>query len=146
MQATSYNTLRRQLPRMDISVGKRSIEAWAAFKANALWVIQRRTMSKNDLAKPIEAKGGPVSKTVYNALGEEHPPNIETMQAIAEQLDLPLWVLMIPNLPKELLEGLERKRFEKLVTDFFVSGETGRSRIAETAGNWGDQAREKKPR
>jgi hypothetical protein len=129
---------------MGNGVGHRSQEAWNAFKANALWVIERREMTKNDVARPIEARGGPVSKTVYNALGADHPPNIETMQAIAEQLDIPLWILMVPNLPKELLEGAERKRFESIVADFFISNETGRTRIAETAANWGDLGRAKK--
>lgn len=132
---------------MDTRVGKRSVEAWEAFRVNALWVLKRREMSKNDIAKPIEKRGGPVVKTTYNALSDadpRHPPNIETMQAIAEELDIPLWILMIPGVPQELLEGSERKRFETVVTDFFASADTGRSRIAETAANWGGLAREKK--
>jgi hypothetical protein len=124
---------------MGNGVGPRFHEAWIAFRTNALRVIEGRGMNKNDIAKPIQERGGPVSKTTYNALGPDHVPNIETMQAIAEELDLPLWLLCIPGLPEELVKNeRERKQLERIVTQYVKCRDTGRQRIAETAQNWHD--------
>jgi hypothetical protein len=122
---------------MGTSASSRHQQDSLAFKKNVGVVLEARGMNANDLAKAVERKGGKVSKTVYNALNARHPPNIATMQDIASELDVPLWILLIPNLPAQILLEAERARFAKVVADFLGCDEIGRTRIAEAATSWG---------
>lgn len=91
-------------------------------------------MNKNDLGKAIEARGLASNKTAYNVLSTEpQPRQLESLAAVAEVLDIPLWVLMIPEIPKELLDGAARQQFITAVQHYIGCDEEGRREIADTA-------------
>lgn len=120
---------------MSRSVGPQFQGAWNAISGNVGTVLKLRGMNVNDLASEAERKKRSASKTIYNALKQSHPPSYKTLIAIAETLEIPLWLLMIPNLPKELLDSPGRERLLRLVGDYLACDETRHKQVAEfTAG------------
>src|SRR5688500_12684896 len=99
-----------------------------ALSANTLAILGVREMKRVKLARLIEADGGPVSKTTYNILAKNHPPNLENWAYIAKALDVPLWVLLIPGLDQNpnLLKQDGLRRLVKLVANYMACDEAKR--------------------
>jgi hypothetical protein len=72
-------------------------------------------------------------KTVNNAVKARHNAKIGTLNAIAETLGLPLWVLMIPDLPEEFLRDQDAQRLVRLVQGYLESDGEGRAHIENIA-------------
>lgn len=119
---------------MPKSFATRYEEALKSFQTSVELVLEARGMNKNDLGKAIEAKGLASNKTAYNVLSDEpQPRKLESLAAVAEVLDIPLWILLIPEIPKELLDGEARKQLIATVQHYMACDEEGRREVADTA-------------
>lgn len=110
-------------------IDARTQAAQDALSANVLAILGVREMKRVDLARAIESDGGPVSKTTYNILAKNHPPNLENWAYIAKALDIPLWVLLIPGLDKhiDMLKADGLKRLVKLVNNYIACDDERRA-------------------
>lgn len=127
-------------------IGPRQQEAWNAFRGNVKKVLEMRGMNVNGLGIEVERKTRTVKKTVYNALKATHPPEMKSLVDIAETLNIPLWLLMIPDMPAELLDGPEREKFLRTVENYKACDSTRRDQVANFAAAIGDLCRASKPR
>lgn len=75
----------------------------------------------------------PSEKTVNNAVEARHDAKISTLDAIAEGLGVPLWLLLIPDMPPELLKDPAANRLVRLVEDYISSAGEGRQHIENIA-------------
>lgn len=70
------------------------------------------------------------TKTINNIVNARNPPQLDNLSTIADYFDVPLWVMFIPELPKELLEKEKLARLQKLVEDYLLCANDER-RFAE---------------
>src|SRR5689334_24016590 len=115
MQETRYNDGGGQFWRMGTTAGPLSLDTWNAIRKNANRLLGARGMKPVDIAR---RKDGTVDKTPYNVLKGTNPPALRSIERLATLLKVPLWVLMIPNVPDELCTDEGLKQIERLVTDF----------------------------
>lgn len=90
----------------------------SAFNRNVATLRRLRNIENDsELWRVMTKKIGdaPSRKTVNNALQGRHDAQISTLQAIAETLDCPLWVLFIPNLQDADMESPHRERLIALM-------------------------------
>lgn len=130
MQATSYNDFRGQLSRMATRTGPLTLETWIAVQRNGNRLLGARGMKLVDIAR---RKDGTVDKTPYNILKGTNPPSLPSLEKLAAQLRVPLWVLMVPGIPDHLCTDDGLKMIEKLVMDFAKCDTSDRTRIANLA-------------
>lgn len=90
------------------------------------------------MVKQRSRQTGPSEKTVNNALKARHDAKISTLNAIAEALEVPLWVLLIPGLDKhvDLLKNDGLRRMVKLVENYMACDDAKRA-DAETVAQAG---------
>ena len=110
-----------------------------AIRKDALGITSDRDLY--GMIKKMPRVVGPSEKTVNNAVKGRHDAKISTLNAIAEALDLPLWVLLIPELPPELLQEPDAHRVVRLVQHFIASNGEGRSHIENIAAAAAYQSR-----
>jgi len=113
-------------------------DAQEALSANTLAILAVREMKRVDLARELQANGGPTLKTTYNILSKRHPPNLENWAYIARALDVPLWVLLVPGLDQhpEILKADGLRRLVQLVENY-VACDDSRRREAEIVAQAG---------
>lgn len=80
-----------------------------------------------------KARKAPGEKTVNNAVKARHDAKISTLNAIADALGLPLWVLLVPEMPPDLLQEPDAHRVVRLVQNFLASNGEGRTHIENIA-------------
>lgn len=112
-------------------------KATDAFVTNLRVVLKGREMKRAALGASMEkAKKSVSMKTVYNVANKTHPPHARTLIRIAEKLQIPVWVMFIPNLPEEVLERGNLERFIKMVSNYFETHEDERHHVESTAATW----------
>jgi hypothetical protein len=106
-------------------------EAQSAFSETVGAALSVRGMKAVNLADRDQKN----KKTVYNVLDLKHPANLESMAKIAEKLDIPLWMLMIPGLAKhrDLLKPGALKPLRAIVENYLESSASRRTDIEECA-------------
>lgn len=95
-------------------------------------------MKKADIAR---RRDGTVDKTPYNVLTGANPPKLQSLESLAQRLEVPLWVLMIPGIPDELCNDAGLKSIERLVTNFWKSESRDRHRLSEMADGFAAAAK-----
>jgi hypothetical protein len=86
-------------------------------------------------------KGAISQKTVNNASKGRHDAKLSTLEAIAESVQVPLWIMFIPGLDKRFMETQSKDRLVKLVTDYLASDGAGRGQIENAAALYADLAK-----
>lgn len=106
-------------------------EAQSAFSDNVKAAIDVREMKAARLAD----RGDKNKKTVYNVLALGHPAKLESLAKIAEKLDIPLWMLMIPGLAehRDLLKPGALKPLKAIVDNYLNTSPGRRDDIEECA-------------
>lgn len=97
---------------------------------NVRKLMDAENFSQTDLARKAEI----AQKTVSDLLGygrtQQKAPTLRTIEAIARALQVPVWVLLIPDLPLELLRSAQ---FANLVLDYRAATASGRDSIERIA-------------
>jgi hypothetical protein len=89
-------------------------------------------------AMKTSRKGSISQKTVNNASKGRHDAKLSTLEAIAESVDVPLWVMFIPGLDQKFMETPAKDRLVKLLTDYLASDGAGRGQIENAAALYAD--------
>lgn len=106
---------------MDSAHQSRLLDARAAFVAKLKVLREKAGLSQAELVRDMKKRGHPLSqKSVSNIERVEHDTQLSNYAAIAEHFGVPLWVMFVPGLTPELLEGEKLKRLEKLVQDYLA--------------------------
>lgn len=114
----------------------------AAFAKNARVRMEALGVaSDRELYRMVLKRTQVGEKTVNNALKARHDAKISTLNAVAEALGLPVWVLLIPEMPPELLQEPDAQRVVRLVQHFIASNGEGRSHIENIAAAAAYQSR-----
>lgn len=100
------------------------------FAKNLQRLMDHHGLSQNELAK----RSGVGQRTLSTLLDQKRPlemnPRSTTIQQLAEYFDVPSWILLIPDLPLDLLTD---KRLAQLVERYRDSGNQGRESIDRVA-------------
>jgi len=81
-------------------------------------------LNDGQLAQAMEKGKVRVSKkTLNNIRHAKHPTGIDNLEAVANQLDVPLWIMLIPNLPTQFLVNPLKDRLRAMV-EHYVEFET----------------------
>lgn len=83
-------------------------------------------------------------KTVNNAAKGRHDAKLSTLEAIAATVDVPLWVMLIPDLNRDFMENSAKDRLVKLVADYAHADGAGRGQIENAAALYADLNKKKK--
>lgn len=111
-------------------------EALAAFREGVATLMTIRDIkSDSELARIVTRKvpGGPSRKTVNNALAGRHDAQISTLEAIADALDCPLWVLFLVGRQSEDLRSPTRERLIAVVKDYLACSDADRHHVESLA-------------
>lgn len=102
----------------------------AAFRANVrtLMALQGIT-NDSEMWRLVSRRvaGAPSRKTVNNALQVRHDAQISTLEALAEALNVPIWVMFIPDLKESDLQSPNKERLTALVQNYLRCDNDGRS-------------------
>lgn len=90
----------------------------------------RNFESDSQLAEKVDGKA---RKTINNALSGRHDAQISTLQAIADALDCPLWVMFLVGSTPEDLESPARERLIAVVTNYLKCDSEGRHHVESMA-------------
>lgn len=102
-------------------------QAQIAFGENLKELLRRQELSQAGLGRALSRGNGGVStKTINNIVEARHPPELGNLSTIAEFFGVPLWVMFIPGLPKEMLERSSLERLRKLMDDYLACGDNER--------------------
>lgn len=102
--------------------------AHEAFAAKLKWLRDRESLSQLGLVKEMKKKGREVSqKSVSNIERIEHDSQLSNYVALADHFGVPLWVMFVPGLSTELLEGDRLKRLVGLVQDYLACSDDHRA-------------------
>lgn len=108
-----------------------------AFRGN-LAALKRLRGIENDselwrMVKRKNNSNSPSRKTVNNAVQARHDAQISTLQAIAESLDVPLWLMFIPGLQDADLQSPNKEKLIALVENYLGCPENGRHHVESMA-------------
>lgn len=122
----------RKLDESPVSVGL------AAFSRNVRFAMDGQGVSsESELGRMVKrsstAPGAITTKTINNALNQKHDAKIGTLDAIAQGLKVPLWVLFVPGLKKEDLASPNRERFIAMVRHYLECDDEGRQQTEAAA-------------
>jgi transcriptional regulator with XRE-family HTH domain len=106
-------------------------EGLAAFSSAARVLMKLRKIESD--AQLAEAVRGVDRKTVNNALSGRHNPKISTLEAIADALDCPLWVMFLVGKAEKDLESPYRERLIKMVEAYLQCDDEGRHHVESLA-------------
>jgi hypothetical protein len=109
-------------------------EAQTAFSDNAHSLLHFRSESQAEVGRAVKKRGLEVApKTVNNIFEARFPSELRNYTAIAEHFGVPLWIMFIPKLEKEMLRGDGLARLVKLMTDYMDCSDTQRKEVEEAA-------------
>jgi hypothetical protein len=119
--------------RSPVDVGMDAFAKNVAARMDALSIEGDRELYK--MVKQRSRQDGPSEKTVNNAVKARHDAKISTLNSIAEALEVPLWVLLVPGLDKhpDLLRGDMPKRLARLVESYMACDDGKRGDIETVA-------------
>lgn len=122
--------------RSPLDIGMDAFAKNVAARMEALSVEGDRELFR--MVRQRSRQDGPSEKTVNNALNARHDAKISTLNSIAEALEVPLWVLLIPGLDRhpDLLRGEGLKRLACLVENYMACDDArrGEAEIVAQAG------------
>lgn len=119
------------MPKSPLDIGMDAFSRNVAVRMSALGIGTDRELY--NMVRKLYRQEGPKEKTVNNAVKARHDSKISTLNSIAEALGLPLWVLLIPEMPEELLKEPDAHRVVRLVQNFLASNGEGRTHIENIA-------------
>jgi hypothetical protein len=124
-------------------MGRRSTdhvaEGLAAFSSAARTLMKIRNIeSDSQLAEKVDGKA---RKTINNALSGRHDAQISTLQAIADALDCPLWVMFLVGSDPSDLESPARERLIAMVTHYLACDSDGRHHVENMASAFAAKSR-----
>lgn len=108
----------------------------AAFREGVATLMTLRGIkSDSELSRIVSRKvaGGPSRKTVNNALAGRHDAQISTLEAIADALDCPLWVLFLVGRKSKDLESPARERLIAMVQGYLQCDSESRHHVESLA-------------
>jgi transcriptional regulator with XRE-family HTH domain len=114
-------------------------EGLAAFSSAARVLMKLRKIDSD--AQLAEAVRGLDRKTVNNALSGRHNPKISTLEAIANALDCPLWVMFLVGRADRDLESPYRERLIKMVECYLKCDDEGRHHVESMAAAFAAKAK-----
>jgi transcriptional regulator with XRE-family HTH domain len=93
--------------------------ALAAFGPKLETLLKQRDISQAELGRQLKRRGAKISgKTINNIVNARHPPELGNLTAIADYFNVPLWVMLVPDLPLEMVSGEPLKRLDKMIRDY----------------------------
>lgn len=114
----------------------RIAEGLAAFREAVPILMELRGIkSEAELARMVKRRmaSGPSPKTINNALAGRHDAQISTLQAIADTLDCPLWVLFLVGRQPADLEIPTSERLVAMMTNYLQCDAEGRHHVESLA-------------
>ena len=91
-------------------------------------------LSQMALQRETEREGIKVSQgTISDIESDSADSGFSNYAALAAHFGVPLWLMLIPGLDTDLLEGDRLKRFRKLVEDYVACDDTTRVHIENLA-------------
>lgn len=108
--------------------------ALAAFAPKLKYLLERNELSESALGRALKRQGESVStKTINNLAAARENSKLGTLAVIADHFGVPLWVMLIPKLPNEMIEGDALKRLAGLIDDYVEADAGGRKQIENLA-------------
>lgn len=108
--------------------------ALAAFAPKLKHLLDEAGLSEPQLGSVLKRRGQPVSPKTINNLGKgRHNSQLGNLAVIADYFGVPLWVMLIPDLPLEIVQGEQLKRLDKLMRDYIACDEAGRQHTENIA-------------
>ena len=108
--------------------------ALAAFAPKLEFLLERNNLSESALGRALKRQGQPVStKTINNLAKARENAKVGNLAVIADHFGVPLWVMLIPNLPPEMIEGEALKRLAGLIEDYIDADSGGRKQTENLA-------------
>lgn len=139
LQEKYYPCNLRELRAMGKTIESISAEALSAFRANVAIVMTQQNIESHSemwrVMKKKMAKGMkvPARKSINNALSARHDAQISTLAAIADGLNVPIWILLIPDLNESDLASPHRERLAALVQNYLHCDNEGRNHTESMA-------------
>lgn len=108
--------------------------AHSAFAEKLKVLRERRGVAQMDLEREMKKRGAKVvQKSISNIETLKHDSQLGTYAAIADYFGVPTWVMFIPGLDSELLEGEKLHRLKKLVENYLKCDDTERGHVENMA-------------
>lgn len=113
-------------------------EALNNYSKNLRVLLSQAELSESDLERELmRTKTKKVStKTINNIVNSRHPPQLDNLSAIAEHFGVPLWVMFLPELPKELLVPPFKDRLVGLMENYLACDGEGRMHTENIAATF----------
>jgi len=112
-------------------------DAARAFRENFEYLFEKLHLSQERLAETVKRRGGALSqKSISNIKNLSHRSTLSAYSQVAEALGVPVWVMLIPNLRKELLDQPYAHRFTKLIADYACCNDEQRDYIEKMAAGY----------
>jgi uncharacterized protein (UPF0147 family) len=108
----------------------------AAFRANAKTLMALQGIDNDSQLWRLVSRrvtDAPSRKTVNNALQVRHDAQISTLEALAEAMNAPLWVMFIPGLTDTDLQSPSKERLVALVQNYLRCDNEGRGHAEHMA-------------
>jgi transcriptional regulator with XRE-family HTH domain len=119
VQAINYQALGTQWGGMSKPQSAALQGALAAFGPKLKTLLKLRGLSESELGRQMKRRGTPVStKTINNVANGKHPPELGNLAAIADFFGVPLWVMLIPDLPLDMVSGEPLDRLNQMIKDY----------------------------
>lgn len=116
------------------------------FRERLVWLRKRRRISQEELAAAVKRRGGSLSqKSVSNLENLSHDSTLASYAQAADELGVPVWVMLIPELDYALLEGEPLKRLTTLVKDYLGCTDEQRVFVEKMAAGYAGLARARLP-
>lgn len=109
-------------------------DALAAFAPNLVNLLKHRGISQSELWRQLKRRGHKVSqKTVNNLANAKHSSEIGNLAAVADYFGVPLWVMLVPALPPDMVDGAALARLDRLVKDYIACAQEDRNHLENVA-------------
>src|SRR5688572_16577609 len=120
-QAIPYLPAGRQLLPMAKPQSDALRAAQEAFAPKLKHLMGAHGMSQEGLGDALKRGGASVSQKTISNIGQgNHNTQIGNMAAIADHFGVPLWVMLVPDLPLDMLSGDSLKRLDRLMRDYIA--------------------------
>lgn len=108
--------------------------ALAAFAPKLKHLLERDKLTQPELARQLKRRGQRVApKTINNIANAKHSPEVGNLAVIADHFGVPLWVMLIPGLPLDMLNGALLSRLDAIVKDYIACDSEHRTHLEQVA-------------
>lgn len=133
-----------KLPYMAQSKQETSRLAIATFVEHLKFLREQTGLSQAGLEKKMKEQGTDLSqKSISHIETFEVDPGFSNLSGIAASFGVPLWVMIVPGLDKDMLQGEKLKRLVRLVEDYMACDDTNRAHVENLAAAYADLKRSK---